>query len=186
MPRRLKRMLQIGSVLAVCGTNAIQAQTQPQPLAIAVEAADLYKFADFVQWPAAVEAAPGPFTLCIVGDGPFGAMLDAVVQGQAVRGHSIVVQRYAAIANNPGCRTVFAAGSSAETPAQIIAAVRGTPVLTVTSEAADDASAGIINFVLRDQRVRFEIDAAAAAANGLSISSKLQGLALAVRPSSVQ
>jgi hypothetical protein len=36
--------------------------------------------------------------------------------------------------------------------------------------------------VIHDNRVRFEIDDAAAARNGLTISSKLLGLALSVKP----
>jgi hypothetical protein len=39
---------------------------------------------------------------------------------------------------------------------------------------------GIIHFVIRGNRVRFVIDDAAAAKNGMTISSKLMRLALAV------
>jgi hypothetical protein len=58
--------------------------------------------------------------------------------------------------------------------------VRGTPVLTVTDEAQGSAH-GIIHFVIRGNRVRFAIDDAAAAKNGMTISSKLMRLALSVR-----
>jgi hypothetical protein len=53
-------------------------------------------------------------------------------------------------------------------------------VLTVTDDQADPAESGIINFVLENDRVRFAIDDGAAAANHLTISSKLLGLATRV------
>ena len=58
--------------------------------------------------------------------------------------------------------------------------MRGAPVLTVTDDAGDPAARGMIDFVLRDGRVRFRIDPRAAERSGLVISSKL--LSLAVKP----
>jgi hypothetical protein len=54
-------------------------------------------------------------------------------------------------------------------------------VLTVTDSGAG-GGAGIIDFVVRDNRVRFDINDEAAAQNGLVISSKLLNLALNVKP----
>jgi len=54
-------------------------------------------------------------------------------------------------------------------------------VLTITDAPADARDTGIINFVIRDNRVRFEIDLDAAARNQLTISSKLLSLATKVR-----
>ena len=52
--------------------------------------------------------------------------------------------------------------------------------LTLTDQATDPTSRGIINFIISDNRVRFEIDEAAAEHSGLTISSKLPGLAARV------
>ena len=52
----------------------------------------------------------------------------------------------------------------------VVGAMRGKPILTVTDEASSADIKGIINFVIRDNRVRFEIDEAAAVADGLVIS----------------
>jgi hypothetical protein len=51
-------------------------------------------------------------------------------------------------------------------------------VLTVS----DVRGLGIINFVVKDNRVRFDVDDEAAAQSGLTISSKLLGFALNVKP----
>jgi hypothetical protein len=80
------------------------------------------------------------------------------------------------------CHILFAAGSAAQPVADILAASRGKPVLTITDDQRDDRAKGTINFVIQDNRVRFEIDNRGAAQDGLAISSKLLSLAIAVRP----
>jgi len=67
---------------------------------------------------------------------------------------------------------------------QLLAPVAASaPVLTVTDSIDALDAKGMINFVVADNRVRFEIDDAAARRSGLVISSKLLSLALSVRPS---
>ncbi len=55
--------------------------------------------------------------------------------------------------------------------------MRGDSVLTVTDGARRPDTTGIINFVVIENRVRFEIDDQAASRNGIAISSKLLDLA---------
>ncbi|MGE5567134.1 MAG: YfiR family protein [Parcubacteria group bacterium] len=145
-----------------------------------VKAAFLYKFAPFVEWPATAWVSPSsPLTLCVVGDDPFGGMLDRTVEGRRLGPHPIVVRRLERLAADSGCSIAYIGGSKAQSVSDALAAVQGTPVLTVTDEA-EGGDRGIIHFVLRGNRVRFVIDDAAAAKNGMVISSKLMRLALAV------
>ena len=53
-------------------------------------------------------------------------------------------------------------------------------MLTVTDNATDPAATGIINFLIVDDHVRFDINNSTAAAGGLTISSKLLSLAVHV------
>ena len=73
---------------------------------------------------------------------------------------------------------VFAAGPVHD----LLGAARGSPALTVTDVGQDAPEKGIINFVIADNRVRFEIDDRAAAQAGFTISSKLLSLALSIKP----
>lgn len=154
-------------------------------LAYAVKATYLCKLPTFVTWPATALPADG-FVICVVGGGPFGSVLDAAAAGQTVQQRPIMVRHYPAVVNNPGCQLMFVTGSDAQPVAATLAAVRGAPVLTVTDSQTDPASIGIINFVLSEGHVRFEIDQRSAADNGLVISSKLLSLATRVRDRLVQ
>ena len=156
------------------------ARAQSTSLEYAVKAAYLPKFAPFVEWPnPAAEFPGGVFTVCVIGEDPLDGLLDNDVRSQQEQGHPIVVRRFRSLTDDPGCTVAFAAGSAAQVAADL-AALHGSPVLTVTDGATDPAATGIINFVVVDGRVRFEIDARAAAANRLTISSKLLSLATRV------
>jgi hypothetical protein len=157
------------------------ARTQGTSLEYAVKATYLHKFAPFVEWPTtAAEFPGGEFTICVVGNDPLGTVLDRAVSGQDVAGRPIAVRRFNDLTRNPGCTVMYVTGSDAQSIAATLAVVHGAPVLTVTDGVTDPAAKGIINFIIQDDRVRFEIDASAAAAGGLTISSKLLSLAVHV------
>jgi hypothetical protein len=182
--RKRRPAAALGAVLglALCGQAAAPATAQPTAPEYAVKAAYLYKVAPFVEWPAGSLGAPGtPFNLCVQGPDPFGATLDQAVEGQRVEGHAIVVRRLETVNVESHCAILFAAGSRRQSVAEALRAVRGTPVLTATDGERAPNARGIVHFVLKDGRVRFDIDAQAAADNGLSISAKLLNLALSVR-----
>lgn len=166
-------------VLLPCPAMAGEADS----LEYAVKATYLYKFAGYVDWPATAFASPNsPLTVCVAGDDPFGATLDTAARGQRIADRQVVVRRLKNIERDSGCQILFVGGAEAQR-AQMLAAVRGSQVLTVTDSPEPGGAVGIINFVIRDNRVRFNIDEEGAAQSGLSISSKLLKLALNLRPS---
>jgi len=180
-PLRLSRVATLGR-LSVCLLAALwpAAGRADDTLESAVKATYLYKLAAFVAWPPGALPA-NSLVICVVGNDPFGAVLDQAVAGQTVQQRPIVVRRYGTIAANPGCQLMYVAGSSAQPVASVLAAVRGAPVLTVTDGQSETGTAGTINFVLQDGYVRFEIDPRMAAQSGLNISSKLLSLAVRLR-----
>ncbi len=150
----------------------------PASLEYAVKAAYLYKFAPFVEWPTtAFATADSPINICVSGKDPFGLILDQEVVGQRVSGRAVVVRHITAIAANSGCNVVYLGGSAEQSVPQSLEMLRGQPVLTVSDAAVGPAERGIVNFVIDDNKVRFEIDERAAEQNHLSISSKLLSLA---------
>lgn len=141
----------------------------------------LYKLAPFINWPATAFPTPdSPFTLCVVGNDPFGPVLDASTLGRRIGPHPVVVRRLEKVDAASGCNIAYVGGSKAQPVSDALEAIQGTPVLTVTDQAIGETH-GIVHFVVWNRRVRFVIDDEAAARNGLAISSKLMRLALSVR-----
>lgn len=156
------------------------AQVRLPSLEYPVKATFLYKFGSFVEWPPAAFASPtAPFVVCIVGDDPFGPVLDRAAANERVGLHPVAVRRMAQVAAGPiPCHVLYTIGSKAQPAAEVLSAVRGAPILTVTDERRGDGARGIVHFVVRNNRVRFLIDGAASEENGLTISSKLMSLSV--------
>ena len=178
---RLWRLAQATVAVGLCLAQAGAALAGNASLEYAVKANYLYKFAPFVEWPERAFPSPtSPFNICVVGEDPFGKGLDDAVQGQRVGERPISVRRAAAAEPGMNCQILFVSTSAAHSPADTLRVVAGAPVLTVTDQSRG-VPGGMIQFVMRDGRVKFEINAAAAEASGLQISSKLLGLATSLR-----
>lgn len=147
-----------------------------------VKAAFLYNFAKFVEWPAA-PAGPSPdrLALCIIGQDPFGDVLDQLTKGKTVNGRELVVRRLTGSEEAQGCQMVFIAASERRRIPAILEGLRRADVLTVGETESFAQLGGVINFVRQGDRVHFEINLDAAERAGLRISSKLLSLAKIVR-----
>jgi len=167
----------------LAGILATAASAQPpNPLETAVKASYLAKFGPFVEWPAAAMAATdSPITLCVVGEDPFGTLLDEAARDQTVNGRKLAISRMTAVdrASATACHIMFIGQPAAQPTAETQQVIAGLPVLTVT-DPARGVSGGMIQFVLQRGRVRFRVDQAHASRNGLHISSKLLALAVKV------
>jgi hypothetical protein len=163
-------------VLALAGF-AVPA-TAGASLEWAVKAAYLVKLPPFIEWPGNAFASPSsPFNLCIVGSDPFGDLLERGAAGQKLGEHPIVIQHFTDVSQNAHCQMMYVAGDPQAVAADL-GATGGMPVLTITDSQTDGRAKGIINFVTRDNHVRFEIDRTAAAHDRLEISSKLLSIAV--------
>jgi hypothetical protein len=160
-----------GCALALA-LGAAQVRAAPPPTEYQVKAAYLFNFGQFVAWPpGSFESARAPFVIGVVGDDPFGSVLDELVRGENIDGHPLEVRRFRHASDVASCNILFIARSEVPHFEQIMDAIRGHSVLTVT-DAADSRDATIV--LLNDhQRIRMRINLAAAHASNLVISSKL-------------
>ena len=71
------------------------------------------------------------------------------------------------------CQIIFVASSEKQQAREILRGLRGASVLTVGDTAGFAGLGGIINFVVDEGRVRFEINVKAAERAHLKISSRL-------------
>lgn len=175
----LGRRLALTGVLGLLSLASQPQLATAQTLEYAVKANYLYKFAPFVEWPPRTfPSATSPFNVCVLGEAPFGDALEEATQGQRIGEHPIAVHRLTAATSATGCHVAYIGRSN--TTKETLDALRGHPVLTVT-DSDHGVKGGVVHFVLQRGRVRFAIDTRAARAQGLTISSKLLGLAINAR-----
>lgn len=174
----IRRAYQIGAAcLLALSVAANPCAAQPQTLEYPIKAQFLHKFTPFIEWPdTAFEQPNSPMVLCVVGRDPFGAALDRATAGQRLGPRPFVVRRLTRIDAASGCHLAYLSTNSEQTPGAALQALRGAAVVTVTDDAVASGTHGVIHFVIRDSRVRFIINATAAAHGGVQISSKLLAL----------
>jgi hypothetical protein len=143
------------------------------------KAAFLFNFAKFVNWPPHKFTQPdSPLIIGVIGSDPFGGLLEEQVQDQRINDRTVVVRHIQSIEELRKCHIVFVCRSEAERLGPILSVVRGDNVLTVGETDQFISRGGMINFVMVDGAVHFQINNNAARHAGLKISSKLSSLAL--------
>ena len=139
-----------------------------------IKAAYLYNFSKLVEWPPEAFAdAAAPLSIAIVGQDPFGSVLDEGLNGKTINNRKLVVRRLKWPADLRAYHIVFIGASEKKQLPQIIQSLHGAPVLTVTETDLLARSQCVINFVIEANKVRFELDIGIAEQARLKISSKL-------------
>jgi hypothetical protein len=155
------------------GTPSRPAEVTSQVSEIDVKAAFLFNFTRFVEWPNAAATPSAPFRLCVVADRTTTAVIEKTMEGESVNGRPSLTTVPATPDDARVCEILFVGRSETGRLATLLAAVRDRPVLTVSDAARFTTRGGMIGFVLDDDRVRFDINLAAAKRSGLQISSRL-------------
>jgi hypothetical protein len=146
-----------------------------------VKAAFLFNFLKFVEWPGSVASSNTPIVIGVVGESPLREALPKILDGQTVKGRSIRM-----VSLRPGdpideCQLLFVAHGTNEETEEVLKAAKGKPILTVGESPEFLPQGGMINFVVMDQKVRFEINTAALDAAGLRADSRLLAVARRVK-----
>jgi hypothetical protein len=168
--------LLVVSLLTAPGRLAIPLAAQ-SPTEYQVKAAFLYNFAKFVEWPQEIFGSGSVMQICVLGEDPFGEELSRITSGKVVGGHPLEIKHPTSAEGARSCHILFISKSEKSHFKTTLQVLQGYSVLTVGDASGFLDEGGMVNFVLRDDRVKFEINLKAAERAGLKISSKLLGVA---------
>lgn len=171
-------------IVAVSGLlfAVLSAVGQQKPTDYQVKAAYLSNFGRFVQWPAnAAVAKDDSFTVCVLGEDPFGSTLDATLAGETIGGKNVVAKRISIPQESVNCQILFLSAAEAGRLNKIMEGLDKEAVLTVSDIPRFTEHGGMIQFVLEGNRIRFEVNLTATQRVGLSLSSELLRVATVVR-----
>ncbi len=166
-------MLVLGIGGIGCAAGAVSKEYQ-------LKAAFIYNFAKFVEWPTQSFADPrSPIVIGIVGGNPFGDELANTVNGRKINGRAMVIKSVDNAASAKGTHVLFVSAREVAGFGRIKSSL-GPGVLVVGESPQIASQGGMIIFKLAGDKLRFEINMAAADRSGLKISSQLQKLASAI------
>lgn len=140
----------------------------------ALKSVFLYNFCRFIDWPDSAFASPNePFIIGIIGDDPFGSLLNEAIEGEKYHNRPIRIDHFRTPGEIKRCHLLFVSHAGAGRVDSILAAVAGKNMLTV-SETEDFLNrGGMITLTAEQNRIRLRINLAAIESANLAVSSKL-------------
>ena len=171
----------LGLILTVSAPLECRAQSSVQAAEYEVKAAFLYKFASYVEWPPKVFDQPGsPFAIGIAGADLLADALARIVVGREIGGRPVEIRKLHRGDPLTGLQILFV-GRPGDGPSSFLASARGRPLLTVSESEDAFASGSMINFVIVDDKVRFDVALREAELANLKVSARLLSVARKVR-----
>ena len=180
--RRLRLLITVAMVILPSLGFEAHAQESSVSSEYLIKAGFIYNFANLVQWPSTAFTQPdSPIVIGILGEDPFGTVLDRVLAGKKVNGRIFLVKRLKSASDLRECHIVFVSSSEMAHLGEAIHLVKGMPILTIGEIPGFAKRGGIINLFLEDNKVHFEVNVEAAKEADLNISSRLLALARIVQ-----
>jgi hypothetical protein len=161
--------------LAVRAADAAESYSED-----AVKAAFLYRFTGYVDWPPQAVADP-QFTIAVLDADGVASELGRLLQNRQIQNRPAQVRSIRNLRELDGAQMLYIGGSHRDDLHRLISGVAGRPVLVVTNQDGGLDAGSSVNFLLIDQRVRFEISLDAAQGSGLRVASELLAVAIRVR-----
>ncbi len=147
-----------------------------------VKAAYLLNFGKFIKWPAeAIPPGMDTFSICVLGDDPFGNALNTTVRDEKIGGLPVVARRIGRSQDVTGCQVLFISRSEEKQFRKLLQSSGKTAVLTVSDMPGFLDHDGMIQFTLINNRVRFEVNLDSVQKAGLTLSSELLKVASFVK-----
>jgi len=143
-----------------------------------VKAAFIFHFAQLVDWPPEKPTGTdNSLVLCTLGEDPFQGMLEGTVAGKAIGNRILRIRHLGEPQEMQACQIVFLGRAQSKRIPMLVATLHNAPVLTVGETAGFLDAGGMIDFLLEDNKLRFEVNLEAAESADLKIGSRLLVLA---------
>lgn len=169
----------VASTLDLAAAPAVAAQAavtgsmaQTEAVELEVKAAYLYKFANYAEWPDDAFRGPvDPIVIGVFGSDELVAELKRLTQGKIVKGRGFVVRPLLASADPGDVHILFIGNTDRSVAARWLSVVGNRHALTVSDSRRVFASGTMVNLVVVNDRVRFEVDLRAVQRSRLRLSA---------------
>lgn len=162
-----------------CFVFSVHAFALPAFREAEIKAAFLYQFTKFIEWPENLSSTQ--YNICVFKDDSFGEVLDKLRSSDEESAVQFQTRMVDNLDSLDGCHLLFISAKEKGELGRIVEGAKGRKLVTVSEVKGFIEKGGIINFVIENRKIRFEINQKQAEAEGIKISSKLLKLASAVK-----
>ena len=137
-------------------------------------------FIRHIGWPE--ETKQGDFVIGVVRNGELADWMTKLSAGKKFGFQNVVIKEFKSPDDVVDCQVVYVSSNVnfSKHAATIVDKVNGKNTLIIGETEGATQYGAMFNFVVRDEKLKFEIHKANAAKFGLQISSKLEGMAAAI------
>jgi hypothetical protein len=144
---------------------------QPEYPEYEVKSMFIYKICKFTQWPEPRDAG-SPFIISVLGNLPSGEKIQ-LSPGRTIHKRKIIIRRIRRLSEVNASGVLFIASSEAHRIDMILDFVGTKPILTVGDTKGFGQKGVIINFYIKENKVKFEINPGASKKASLQMHSQL-------------
>ena len=136
----------------------------------------IYNFSRLIEWPANYRS--GPFVIGVLGASEVTVELEAYTKGKKVGAQDISIIRYKTPQEITTCHILFVPFSKTKQVPEILGILNGKSTLIITEKAGALDEGSAINFVILQDKMKFELKPENAVKFGIKFSSKLQEMSM--------
>jgi hypothetical protein len=136
----------------------------------------IYNFTKYIQWPA--EYQTGEFVIAVLGDSPIFHELEKMAMNKTVGIQKIVIKRYKSMKEVNNCHILFVPSANNNHFESVQEKLKGKHTLIITEKTGMAQKGSGINFVLQDNKWKFELNESATQSAGLKVSKELAQMAI--------
>jgi len=176
LSNKMKRFIII--ILIICGLEALLTiRSEAQTSVAQAQAVFIYNFTRLIEWPA--DYKTGDFIIGVYGAGDVYNEIKNFTNGKSVGNQTISVIKFASAQGITKCHILFVPfGKTKELPT-ILGTLAGAKTLIIGEKKGALEEGATINFVIVEDKLKFELKAGNATKYGLKINSNLENMAIA-------
>jgi len=139
----------------------------------------LYNFARNVDWP--TEYKTGPFVIAVIGNDAVYNKLVELYSSKSIGSQPIEIKKVTNVANIGKVHLVYVAANKQEKLSQVLKTQGKRSALIVTENDGDIVDGTVINFIIINNRLKYELSKKGASQRKLTLGQTLEKLAYAVK-----
>jgi hypothetical protein len=138
----------------------------------------IFSFTRYVIWPDTYNQ--GEFEILVLGDSPIVGALEEMAKAKKVGDRSIKVTKINSPSEIRKCNILFIpTGKSSQLP-DAMAKVSNQSILVITEEPGLGAKGSVINFIMKEGKLAFELNQSAVSKQNFKIANELSRLAILI------
>lgn len=144
-----------------------------------LKAGFLEKFTHFIEWPCTVSSET--FRIAVIGENKFGNALEDIFSKVKIKDKPAEIVYISSVDELKDCMILFISGKMDNKLDDILNHTTGKPILTISENSGYGKKGTIINMLLVNDYIRYEINRNALAKSGLKMSSLLLDSAIIIK-----